>query len=146
MVYAGRIDSVYFARAGGEVTAAAATGTQVISVGFPVDFDVSGGTLQHNATGNLYTYTAVDIVAETVTATAVLPSGRSFAVGDMLNVWPLSTDARALVNLYDSQDEAPIDARITDALRPLLAEGAGDPGTGEIGEILLHCWQRLGCY
>ena len=142
MVYAGRIDSVYFARAGGEVTVAAATGTQVISVGFPVDFDVSGGTLQHNATGNLYAYTTVDIVNETVTLTAVLPSGRSFAVGDMLNVRPLSTDARALVNLYDSQDEAPIDARITHALRPLLAEGARDPGMGEsvIVDIVGNDW------
>lgn len=131
MVYSGRIDSVYFASAGGEVAVAAPTGTQVVSVGFPVDFDQSGGTLQHGPTGNLYTYTAVDIVAETVTLTAALGSGLSFALGDMLSVWPLSTEARAVVKLDDSQDEAPVDARVTHALRPLLAEGGRDPGMGE---------------
>lgn len=129
--YAGRVESVYLARAGVEVIGAVTTGTQIIPVGFPADFDENGGTLQHESSGNLYAYSTVDLDADTITLAAPLPVGRAFADGDMLYLWPLSTDARAVVSLSDSADEAPVDARLDHALRPLLAEGARDPGTGE---------------
>lgn len=131
MTYSGRIESVYLDRAGGEVTADAPTGTQILSVGFPCDFDETGGMLQHEPTAATYAYTAVDIDGETVTLAAPLPAGVSFTSGDMLYVYPLSTDARAVVRLADSEDEAPIDARISHALRPLLPEGLRDIGEGE---------------
>src|SRR6185437_12598718 len=108
MQYSGRVESVYLARAGVEVIGAVTAGTQVIPVGFPADFDEAGGNLQHETSGNVYAYTAIDLDADTITLAAPLPSGRAFADGDMLYVWPLSTEARAVVSLSDSADEAPI--------------------------------------
>src|SRR6185437_14517383 len=131
MEYSGRVQSVYFARAGTEVIGAVASGTQVIHVGFPADFDVNGGSLLHEQSGNVYSYSTVDMQGDTITLTAPLGSGLTFSDGDMLYVYPLSNEARAIVALSDSADEAPVDVRVSHTLRALLAEGVRAPGTGE---------------
>lgn len=55
----------------------------------------------------------------------------AFSAGDMLYVEPQSSEARALVRMSDSEDEAAVDCRVSHAIRPLLKTGARDPGTGE---------------
>src|SRR6185437_4875324 len=93
--------------------------------------DVNGGSLLHEQSGNVYSYSTVDMQGDTITLTAPLGSGLSFADGDMLYIYPLSSEARAVVALADSADEAPVDVRVTHSLRALLAEGVRAPGTGE---------------
>lgn len=63
------------------------------------------------------------------TASSGLPV--AFSAGDVLRVSPESTEARALVRLSDTDDMPAVECRIAHALRPLLATGVRDPGTGE---------------
>lgn len=135
MSYTGRVESVYLAVAGGVVTADASIGATTISVQFPVDFDETGGSFTRSPVtdgttdATVYAYTAVDVDGETITLASALTVG--FSAGDSLAIWPQASEARALVRLADSQDEPAADCRVRHALRPLLAVGSRDIGTGE---------------
>src|SRR5690242_4491108 len=115
-MYNGRVESVYLAVAGGVVTADAAIGATVIDVAFPVDFDESGGSFTRQPVTDgttddgTYVYTAVDVDAETITLASALTAG--FTTGDVLMIWPASSEARALVRLSDSQDVPAADCRV----------------------------------
>lgn len=127
----GRVESVWVSRDGSEVTVDAPTGTQVIAVDFPVDFDENGGQLAHVETGTVYDYTTVDVDAETVTLAAPLPSGVAFAAGDALEVYPPADEMYAAVRLDDADsDEEAVEARVNHPIRAMLPEGV----RGEAGE------------
>lgn len=129
----GRVLSAWVERRGTSVAVAAPAGTQTIATGFfGVDFAETGGQLQHQPTGDVYDYTTADVNAETVTLTAPLPTGKSFAVDDALYVYPLANDLMVHVRLDDTpEDEEPITARVSHPIRAMLPEGVRDPGTGE---------------
>lgn len=132
----GRVESVWLERRGTQLTAAAPSGTQVLSVGFSGDFDEDGGQLLHVPSGVVYDYSSFDANAETITLASPLPVGESFDDGDALRVYPLADDAYAHVRLEDvASDEEPITARIDHALRGLLPEGQRETGAGEVATV-----------
>lgn len=146
MKFPARVESVFIYNYGAEVSADTAAGATVIPASFPSDFDEDGGSLTRtpiDATvtdSTVYAYKSVDIDAETITLSAATTV--AFAAGDMLYVDPSVNEARALVRLSDSEDEAAVECRIEHALRSLLAEGTRDPGTGEsvLVELVGHEW------
>lgn len=132
----GRVESVWFERAGTSVLADAPAGTTVISAGFPVDFDEAGGQLQHQPTGVVYDYATADPDADTITLAAPLPTGVGFSAGDALQVYPLVDDLYCHVRLDDAEaDEEPIRARIPYSVRVVFPEGVRAPGTGEVVNV-----------
>lgn len=132
---AGRVESVFMDKAGTVVNAPANVGDTVVSADFPVDFDENGGNLTRetadpaNPDSTVYVYSTVDTDAETITLAAPLTA--AWSVGDMLYLDPPAVEARALVRLSDSEDEPAVECRVDHALRPLIPEGARDPGMGE---------------
>lgn len=124
---------MYTARLGSTVAATLVGdgAVTVVTVGYSDDFDETGGQLVHVETGDVYGYASADPDAETLTLTAGLPVGKTFAEGDALNVYPTAEDMFALVRLDDATEDEPITARVPHHLRPLLREGVRDPGGGE---------------
>ncbi len=99
--------------------------TKVIHVDSAVvDFNETGGQLQHQPTGDIYSYTTADIDLETITLTAGLPSGKTFTVDDALYVYPRADDFFADVAIDDVGTDV-VAARVPQMLRAILPEGHG---------------------
>lgn len=121
----GRIETVWVERYGCNLVADAAIGATVLSVSLTADLDEAGGQLQHVETGTILDYTTIDPDAETVTLTS--PLAAALSDGDTLRVYPLSDDLFASVRLDDAAaDEEPIEARVAQSLRTVVAEGVRD--------------------
>lgn len=130
----GTIASVSTVTLGDVLTAAASIGATTVTVDDTTDFDgENGGTLSLD--GVLYGYTAVDDDAGIITLAS--PLTVAAAVDDRVDVWEVAAgtaavECRALVSTPDEVDAGDtIDAVVSHALVPLLAEGIRDPGAGE---------------
>lgn len=118
----GKLEAVWVERYGCHLTASAAINDTVLSVSFTADLSEDGGQLQHVETGDILDFTTIDPDAETVTLTS--PLAAAIDEGDTLRVYPLSDDLFASVRLDDAaDDEEPIEARVSQALRPVIPEG-----------------------
>jgi len=121
----GRVETVWVERYGCHLVADAAIGASVLSVSLTADLEETGGQLQVVETDAILDYTTIDPDAETVTLAATLAAALSD--GDTLRVYPLSDDLFASVRLDDAaDDEEPIEARVSQSLRTVLAEGVRD--------------------
>lgn len=87
-----------------------------------VDFDEEGGQFQHQPTSDIYSYTSVDIDAETITLSAGLPVGKTLSAGHALYVYPRSDDYIADVAIDDVAADT-VSARVPQMLRAILREG-----------------------
>lgn len=130
----GRIINVTAHLLGSNLTADAATGATVLQLVDAAVFDeLAGGSLQVGDV--VYTYTAVDNDADTVT----IPDGVAVDAfeGDRVDVWdPVTSrvqrEYRALVALPGALDnDDSVDAALSQALALQLGEGSREPGEGE---------------
>lgn len=126
----GRLISTSPTRLGCAVSSTVTTGATVVPVdAFVVDFDEEGGQLQHGPTGDIYSYDSADKDAETITLTSALPVGRTLTAGEALFVYPRSDDFYADISVDDVAEDV-VSARIPQALRALVQEGAQELGKG----------------